>query len=92
MKISTKEQLDAHVEYSHLKNIEKVEKKLNRTRFLPAVLFLIGLLYFFYIGFDVASHLNVIVLLLMTMVAAVGQNNIQRVALLKELFELKYGK
>lgn len=92
MDIKTKEQLDAHVEYNHLQQIEKIENKLKRAAYLPAILFFIVLLFMFYIGFDVANNLNGVVILLVTMMAIVGQTNVQRVDLLKTLFELKYGK
>lgn len=92
MDINTKEQLDAHIEFTHIQQIEKVENKLNKMRYLPASLFFIVLGFLFYIDFDVTNNLNGVVILLATMIGVSGQTSVQRTELLKELFELKYGQ
>ena len=90
MEIKSQEELDAKVEFNKIDRIQKIESKLHRLSFIPLYFFAFLLLGYF--GLDLANDLSGAVIMLIIAIAIVGQSNVQRTDLLKELFELKYSK
>jgi len=90
MEIKSEEELDAKVEFNKIDHIQKIESKLHRLSFIPLYFFAFLLLAYF--GLDLGNKLSSAVIILIVAIGVVGQSNVQRVDLLKELFELKYGK
>ncbi|MDO6508446.1 hypothetical protein Q4506_15390 [Colwellia sp. 4_MG-2023] len=90
MEINSKAELDAKVEFNKIDQIQKIESKLHRLSFIPLYFFAFLLLAYF--GLDLANDLSGAVIILIISIGIVGQSNVQRTNLLKELFELKYSK
>ena len=90
MEIKLKEELDSKVEFNKIDQIQKIESKLHRLSFIPLYFFAFLLLAYF--GLDLGNKLSSAVLILTITIGIVGQSNVQRTDLLKELFELKYSK
>ena len=90
MKIKSKEELNAQVEFNKLAQIQKIESKIHKLSFIP--LYFFALLLLAYFGLDLGNKLSSAVLILIISIGIVSQSNVQRTNLLKELFELKYSK
>jgi hypothetical protein len=90
MDIKLEEELDAKVEFNKIDQIQKIEYKIHRLSFIPIYFFAFLLLAYF--GLDLGNELSSAVLLLTIAIGVVGQSNVQRTNLLKELFEIKYSK
>ena len=84
MDINSKEELDAQVEFNKIERIKNIESKIHRLGFIPFSYFAFLLLAYF--GLDLGNNLSSAVIII------IGQSNVQRTDLLKELFELKYSK
>ena len=90
MEIKSKEELDAKVEFNKIAQIQKIENKLHKLSFIPLYFFACLLLAYF--GLNLGNNLSSAVIVLIIAIGIVGQSNVQRTDLLKELFDLKYGK
>ena len=90
MEIKSEEELNAKVEFNKIDQIQKIENKLHRLSFIPLYFFAFLLLAYF--GLDLGNKLSSAVLILIIAIGVVGQSSVQRTDLLKELFDLKYGK
>jgi hypothetical protein len=90
MDINSKEELDAQVELNKINRIKNIESKLHRLSFIPLFYFVFLLLAYF--GLDLGNNLSSAVIIIIISLGIIGQSNVQRTDLLKELFELKYSK
>ena len=90
MDINSKEGLHAQVEFNKIAKIEKIETKIHRLSYIPFAYF--AFLFLAYFGLDLGNNLSSAVFLMIISIGIIGQSNVQRTDLLKELFEVKYGK
>jgi hypothetical protein len=90
MDINSKEELDAQVEFNKIERIKNIESKIHRLGFIPFSYFAFLLLAYF--GLDLGNNLSSAVIIIIISIGIIGQSNVQRTDLLKELFELKYSK
>jgi hypothetical protein len=93
MEINSLDDVNALSEYHKIENIEKIEKKIKQLKYTPitsiAVLFAFAS-WCIFSGNNTWSP-TYFSLIAIT-IGSVGYSNVQRTDLLKELFELKYGK
>ncbi len=90
MEIKSENELDAKVEFNKINKIQKIERKLHRLSFTPLYFFVFFSLTYF--GLDLDKDLSMSLFTLFVAIGFVGQSNVKRTDLLKELFELKYSK
>ncbi len=90
MAINSKEELDARVEFNKISRIKNIETKFYRLGFI--LFFYFAFLLLAYFGLDLANNLSSAVIILIISIGIMGQSNVQRTDLLKELLELKYSK
>jgi uncharacterized membrane protein len=93
MEVGSKEELFALAEYKKTEQIQKLEKKLNQLQYIPLLMafsLLVTVFFLIGIGVDVLSPIHLISVA--AVIGAVGSTNVARTDLLKQLFELKYGK
>ena len=92
MELNSIEDVKALTEYQKLDQIQRIEKKIHRLSFMPAIGGAMFLLYSFWLvwsGVNSLSPMHLIVVV--SFIASIGHSNVQRTDLLKQLFELKYG-
>jgi len=93
MELNSIEDVKALTEYQKIDQIESIDKKINRLNNIPTYQCLLLVVYG---GWAMWSEDHTLlpfgIVLIGFAIASVGQSNIQRTDLLKQLFELKYGK
>ncbi|MBE0458485.1 MAG: hypothetical protein ACTJIB_20755 [Pseudoalteromonas prydzensis] len=93
MEIKSVGDVNAKIEHDKLKRIEALEKKLKRLSYVPTSTLALLLIYGFGFSFIASGQPSIgDFFLLAAAIGVVGNANVQRVNLLKELFELKNGK
>lgn len=93
MEINSIDRANALTEYQKVEKIQYIEKKMDRLSFTPFLSCVGLMLYGFWsiwANFTAWTHLNVVIIAIF--IGNVGYSNMQRTDLLKQLFELKYGK
>jgi len=93
MELNSIEDVKALTEYQKIEQIQKIEKKIKKLSYIPATscTALIAYSFFsFYSGNTEWVPSNF--MLIAVFIGSVGHSNVQRTDLLKQLFELKYGK
>ena len=91
MNFNSVEEVEAYSRLQIEKEIDKIEAKINKLRYMPQmavsaiVLYLIGM---HYIGY--ASEYWITIMFIGLVIMATDQTSVKRTELLKELFELKY--
>lgn len=92
MELNSIEDVNALNEYQKIKQVERIEKKLQRLSYVPAffgvALFLLAFLHTWLGILWTPMHLLPIAIA----IGSVGYSNVQRTDLLKQLFKLKYGE
>jgi hypothetical protein len=93
MELKSIDDLNALTEYQKIEKIQRIENKMKSLSFAPlasGVTLMIYVFWAYWAGNTAWSliHLSLIAIL----IGSVGYSNVQRTELLKELFELKYGK
>ena len=93
MDINSTEDVNAFIEYKKLAKIDRIEKKLERLYFFP-LLVTVTLIVWGLWNVWLDNHTLSInsVFFIAIAIGAVGNANVQRTDLLKQLFELKYGE
>jgi hypothetical protein len=93
MELNSIEDVKALTEYQKIDQIERIEKKISRLSYTPQYLCLALMVFG---GWAMWSEelplLPFSIVLVAITIASVDQSNVQRTNLLKQLFELKYGK
>ena len=92
MELNSIEDVKALTEYQKIKQIERVEKKIHRLSYIPNYLCLFLIAYGGWAMWSEEPLLPFSIFLVAITIVSVGQSNVQRTDLLKQLFELKYGK
>ncbi|AZQ85891.1 hypothetical protein EKO29_18955 [Colwellia sp. Arc7-635] len=92
MELNSIEDVKALTEYRKIEQIQSVEKKIHKLSFVPATISAVLILWAFWATWvgSIWSPMNIV--LVAIAIASVGHANVQRTDLLKQLFELKYGK
>ena len=93
MELNSVEDVKALTEYQKIDQIQRIEKRIHRLSFIPAIGGLMLLLYSFWLLWSGTNSLSPTHLIIVaSFIASIGHSNVQRSDLLKQLFELKYGK
>ena len=92
MELNSVDDLNALSEYHKIDRIIRIEKKIHRLSYAPVFLSTVLLLWAFWSMWSGNTTWSPIHLVFISIViASVGNSNVQRTNLLKELFALKYG-
>jgi hypothetical protein len=93
MEINSVEDVNALTEYQKISQIQRIEKKLRRLSFMPLILGIIFMVYCVWLGWSGVESISPILLMVVgSFIIGIGQSNVLRSDLLKQLFELKYGQ
>jgi hypothetical protein len=92
MELNSKEDVKALTEYQKMEKIERIEKKIHRLGHIPNYMCLFLFAYGAWAMWLEEPLLPFSIFLVAITIVSVGQSNVQRTDLLKQLFELKYGK
>ena len=93
MEINSVEDVNALTEYQKISQIQRIEKKLHRLSFMPLILGIIFMVYCVWLGWSGVESISPILLMVVgSFIIGIGQSNVLRSDLLKQLFELKYGQ
>jgi hypothetical protein len=93
MELNSIDDVNALTEYQKLDKILRIEKKMNRLSFTPITSCAALMLYIFWVTWaGYTGWSPTIYTLIAVFIGSVGYSNVQRTDLLKQLFELKYGK
>jgi len=93
MELNSVEDINVLVEYQKSNQIALIEKKLARLSYAPILICLVLIAWAVNaLIFNDLAWSPVHMILIAVAIASVGHTNVQRTNLLKELFELKYGR
>ena len=93
MELNSVEDVRALNEYRKIEQIQSIEKKFHRLGLVPYLTYgalLVYAIFSFWIGDNTWSLMNF--MLIASSIAGVSYSNVERGDLLRQLFELKYGK
>ncbi|WP_448547646.1 hypothetical protein [Thalassotalea fusca] len=93
MELNSIEDVNALTEYQKVAQIQHIEKKIHRLSFVPEITCAILICWAFWemwLGQPNWSPVNIF--FIASALVTIGHSNVQRTDLLRQLFELKYGK
>jgi len=93
MDLNSIDDIKAFTEIQKIEKINRIEKKIRQRGYFPLIASLMFFIYAFWIASTNIQGLSPIDLFVIAIfISVLAQNNIEHSNLLKELFELKYGK
>ena len=93
MELNSIDDVKALTEYQKIDKIQRIEKKIHKLSFVPISVCAILMCWAFWgAWFGQSTWSPMYIVLIAITVGSVGHSNVQRTDLLKQLFELKYGK
>mgnify|MGYP006144399089 CR=1 FL=1 len=92
MELNSIEDVKALTEYKKIEQIENIEKKIKKLSYVPAWSCGVLVIWAFWATWSGTTWSPMNIVLVAISIGSVGYSNVQRTDLLKQLFELKYGK
>lgn len=93
MELKNLADVDACMAIKNADRIRNIERKMDRLDYVPAIIFIIMLVYGGVLQFtDTSNNWHGSLLVLGSVVLSIGSASMQKTEYLKQLFELKYGK
>lgn len=92
MELNSIEDVKALTEYKKLEQIESIEKKIKKLSYVPAISCAVLIIWAYWATWSGTEWSPMNMVLVAISIGSVGYSNVQRTDLLKQLFELKYGK
>lgn len=89
MEIKSMEDAHALSEYQKIKQIERIETKLQRLSFMPVITYAALLLWYLWSVWADFSWTPMHIVMIAIAILSVDRANVQRIELLKQLFELR---
>jgi hypothetical protein len=92
MELNSIEDVNALTEYQKIEQIQNIDKKIHKLSYVPASSCGALILWAFWATWSGSPWTPMNIVLIAISIGSVGFSNVQRTDLLKQLFELKYGK